>query len=106
MASAHAAAISVGNRPTFYGGRGFRLLEAHLLDFDDDIYDEVVDVWLCQRLRGQRRFAGVAELTAQLAADVAATRAWVRTESPDAPLAHRALVTVPLGVAVPVARSA
>ena len=102
----HLAAISIGHRPTFYGREGFRLLEAHLLDFDDDIYDEVVDVWLCQRLRGQRRFAGVAELTAQLAADVAATRAWVRTERADAPLAHQVLVTVPLGVAVPVARSA
>jgi len=102
----HAAAISIGHRPTFYGRDGFRLLEAHLLDFDEDIYDEVVDVWLCHRLRGQRRFAGVAELTAQLAADVAATRAWVGTDSPHAPLAHDALVTVPLGVAVPVARSA
>ncbi|MET0460694.1 MAG: riboflavin kinase [Ilumatobacteraceae bacterium] len=102
----HAAAISVGHRPTFYGREGFRLLEAHLLDFDAEIYDEIVDVWLCHRLREQRRFAGVAELTAQLAADVAATRAWIGTEAPDAPAVHDALVAVALGVALPVSLTA
>ena len=102
----HVAAISVGNRPTFYGRRGFRLLEAHLLDFDEDIYDEVVDVWMCHRLRGQRRFSGVAELTAQLAADVAATRAWAATATREVPFAPDALVTAPLGVPLPVPRTA
>lgn len=102
----HTAAISVGSRPTFYGRHGFRLLEAHLLDFDDDLYDEVVDVWLVHRLRGQRRFAGVADLTAQLTADVAATRAWAATATVHLTHVGEALLTVPLGIPVPVARTA
>ena len=102
----HVAAVSVGRRPTFYGRHGFRLLEAHLLDFDADIYDEVVDVWLVHRLRGQRRFAGVGDLTAQLAADVAATRAWAATTTIGLSRVGDALLSVPLGVPLPVRRTA
>ncbi|MCU1394795.1 MAG: riboflavin kinase/FAD synthetase [Ilumatobacteraceae bacterium] len=72
----HAAAISVGGRPTFYGRDGFRLLEAHVLDFDEDIYGETVTVWMCQRLRTQRKFESLDALVAQLRSDVASTRRW------------------------------
>jgi FAD synthase len=98
-ADVHAAAVSVGTRPTFYGRTGFRLLEAHLLDFDEDIYDELVTVTLVRRLRDIVRFAGVDELVAQLHADVAATRAWAGTAvPPDADVA--AVARHPLGRAV------
>jgi riboflavin kinase/FMN adenylyltransferase len=70
----HRAAVSVGRRPTFYA-EGFELLEAHLLDFDGDIYDQHLEVWLYQRIRGQVRFDGIAALVAQLRSDVEATRA-------------------------------
>jgi riboflavin kinase/FMN adenylyltransferase len=69
----HRAAVSVGRRPTFYA-EGFELLEAHLLDFDRDIYDQHLEVWRYQRIRGQVRFDGVDALVAQLRADVQATR--------------------------------
>jgi riboflavin kinase/FMN adenylyltransferase len=105
-AGRHVAAISVGNRPTFYGRAGFRLLEAHLLDFDGDLYGEVIDVWLAHRLRSQRRFADVGELTAQLAADVAATRAWAAGVAAELPHLEDRLVATPLGVPVPVRLSA
>ncbi len=36
------AALSLGRRPTFYAESHVSLLEAHLLDFDDDLYDEAV----------------------------------------------------------------
>lgn len=72
----HLAAISIGGRPTFYGRDGFRLLEAHVLDFDDDIYDEVVTVWLCVQLRKQRRFGSLDALVTQLHDDIAACRTW------------------------------
>jgi FAD synthase len=100
------AAISIGNRPTFYGRTGFRLLEAHLLDFEGDLYGEVIDVWLARRLRSQQRFADVGELTAQLAADVAATRAWAAEVTLELPRLEDRLVATPLGVPVPVPLSA
>ena len=41
------AAISVGSRATFYGPDGRRLLEANILDFDDDIYSPQMCVLEC-----------------------------------------------------------
>jgi FAD synthase len=78
------AAISVGSRPTFYRRRGIRLIEAFVLDFEADLYDEVVTVWLAHRIRSQRRFLSVEELVARLATDVALTRRWCVSEhAPD-----------------------
>ena len=67
------SAVSIGRRPTFYP-EGVRLCEAHLIDFDDDIYDTCISVSLVGRLRRQERFESVAELVKQLHADVAACR--------------------------------
>jgi FAD synthase len=97
----HAAAISIGGRPTFYGRHGFRLLEAHVLDFDADIYDEVVTVWLCERLRGQRRFRSVDALIAQLRADVAESRRWADSTNRTM-LAGSLASELPLGTAMQV----
>jgi riboflavin kinase/FMN adenylyltransferase len=63
------AAVSVGRRPTFYAD-GFELLEAHLLDFSEDIYDQEVEVRVYERMRGQVRFDSVEALIRQLNADV------------------------------------
>lgn len=76
----HASAISIGVRSTFYGRHGVRLLEAHLLDFDGDLYGEEVEVSLVQRLRGQRTFNSLEALIAQMSADIAATRRWSTSE--------------------------
>ena len=51
----HQTAISVGRQPTFYESRPYSLVEAHLLDFQGDLYDEVGTVELVARLRGQER---------------------------------------------------
>lgn len=69
-----AAAISVGRRPTFYAERGMRLLEAHLLDFDGELYGQQVTVDLDEQLRDQERFEAVTDLIAQLTRDVAEVR--------------------------------
>lgn len=66
-------AISLGRRPTFYK-EGHELLEAHVLDFDGDLYGHVVRVQFLAHLRGQIRFGSVDELVAQLHKDIAATR--------------------------------
>jgi riboflavin kinase/FMN adenylyltransferase len=72
--SVHAAAISLGRRPTFYEHADESLLEAYLLDFDGDLYDERAKVRFVARLRGEERFDSVDALIAQMGADVEATR--------------------------------
>jgi riboflavin kinase/FMN adenylyltransferase len=96
--SRHLAAISVGGRPTFYGREGFRLLEAHILDFNADLYDEVITVWLCHRLRGQRRFPSLESLVQQLHADMAACRNWHQAAAWHPPASS--ITDIPVGVAL------
>jgi riboflavin kinase/FMN adenylyltransferase len=75
-AQGHRAAISIGVNP-HYGGTVLRV-EAHLLDFDGDLYGTRLRVELWERLRDERAFAGEAELIDAIAADVAAARRAVR----------------------------
>ncbi len=70
----HASAISIGRRPTFYDENGLLLVEAHLLDFDGDLYGEQAWVEVTHWLRGQERFDGVDALVEQLQRDIATTR--------------------------------
>ena len=72
----HRAAISIGVNP-HYGGTALRV-EAHLLDFDGDLYGRRIVLELWQRLRDERAFASEAELIDAIAADVEATRRAVR----------------------------
>jgi riboflavin kinase/FMN adenylyltransferase len=65
---ARPAAVSVGTNPQF--GTERRRVEAHVLDFDGDLYGHRVAVGFSHRLRGQAVFAGVDELAAQMRADV------------------------------------
>jgi riboflavin kinase/FMN adenylyltransferase len=69
-------AVSVGRRPTFYDRGGIRLLEAHLIGFDGDLYDRRIRVALCERLRPMRAFRSAEALVHQLHVDVADTVAW------------------------------
>ncbi|MBY8860376.1 3,4-dihydroxy-2-butanone-4-phosphate synthase [Nocardia sp. CA2R105] len=68
------AAISVGRRSTFYGRSGIRLLEAHLLDFEGDLYGLTLTVHLDQWIRPQTAFSSKEELVAAVAEDIAKTR--------------------------------
>ena len=72
--SVHPAAISLGRRPTFYVEAHASLLEAHLLDFDGDLYDEHVKVRFVAWLRGEARFDSADELVAQIDLDCHAAR--------------------------------
>lgn len=63
------AAVNVGVRPTFESGRGV-LIEAYLIDYDGDLYGSELRVAFVERLRGEKRFAGVEELIAQMRIDV------------------------------------
>jgi len=63
------AAVNVGVRPTFETGRGV-LIEAYLIDHEEDLYGANLRVAFVERLRGEKRFPGVEELIAQMRADV------------------------------------
>lgn len=70
----HPTAISLGRRSTFYED-GWQLLEAHLIDFDGDLYDSNIRVLFTEKMRDQRKFQSIHELAAQLHIDIACTRA-------------------------------
>ncbi len=65
---------NIGRRPTVNAGPESRL-EAHLFDFAEDLYGATVAVALRHFLRGERRFAGLDELQAQIGLDAAHARA-------------------------------
>jgi len=69
------AAISIGNNPTFADqGDAQLLVEAHLLDFDGDLYGARLRLALLGHLREQRRFSNADELTAEIQRDIARVR--------------------------------
>jgi len=59
--------MNQGPRPTFEDGR--RILEAHLFDFDGDLYGEWVRIEWVERLRDIERFSSVEQLKTQLEHD-------------------------------------
>lgn len=66
----HMAAINIGRRPTFYEHAQQSLLEAHLLDFDGDLYGQTARVQFIDFLRSEQRFDGIDALVDQLKRDV------------------------------------
>jgi riboflavin kinase / FMN adenylyltransferase len=74
----HAAAMSLGRRPTFYDHADQSLLEAHLLDFDGDLYGQPARVQFVARLREELKFDSVDDLIAQMGRDVARARTLLR----------------------------
>ncbi len=70
----HSAAVNVGVRPQFHEGAVKPLVEAYILDFERDIYDEDVRLEFVERLRDELKFSSVDELIAQMHRDVAKAR--------------------------------
>lgn len=68
----HDAAVNVGYRPTFGGGE--LLIEAHILDFDHEIYGDDLTLEFVEYTRPELKFSGVEELVAQMEKDVARSR--------------------------------
>jgi riboflavin kinase / FMN adenylyltransferase len=68
-----AAAINIGVRPMFETGRGV-LVEAHLIDFDGNLYDTELRIDFLSRLRGERLFDSVEQLVEQIGRDVQRAR--------------------------------
>jgi len=73
---AYAAAISIGDQPTFDGPR--RTIEAFLLDVDACFYGKTMTLGFAARLRGQVKFGSEAELIEQMRKDVQRVREILR----------------------------
>lgn len=67
--SVHPAALSLGRRPTFYEEAHASLLEAHLLDFEGDLYDEHVRVRFVAWMHDEIKFDSVDALVEQIGRD-------------------------------------
>lgn len=67
---------NIGIRPTFEESK--LTVETHIFDFSDDLYGKKVGVNFVERLRDEKRFAGVDELVAQIERDIMAVRGILR----------------------------
>lgn len=72
--TAHLAAISVGQKPTF--GKKSLAVEAHLLDYSGDLYGQKIRVRFARFLRDQFMFPDIESLKEQMARDVQLTRSY------------------------------
>jgi len=68
------AAVNVGFNPTFTPDKKTANVEAHLLDFDRDLYGQEVKLEFVSRLRDELKFSSVDELIKQIQVDIAQTR--------------------------------
>ncbi len=78
------AAISVGTPPSFPEAREY--LEAHLIGFAGDLYDEHLSVEFLERLRDNRAFESLEALSEAIGADVARVTDIVSASHPTSPL--------------------
>ncbi len=67
-------ALNIGFRPTVVSAAPQLRVEAHLLDFNGDLYGAELEIEISRRLRDEKKFASAAELREQIARDVAEAR--------------------------------
>jgi len=68
------AAVNIGTNPTFTPEKETLQVEAYLLDFDQEIYDETVELDFVSRLRDELKYDSVEALVTQIGRDVEQTR--------------------------------
>jgi SHS2 domain-containing protein len=76
------AVVNVGVRPSF--DNGHPSVEAYLLDFSGNLYGEVLGLSFVARLRGEKKFANIDELVAQIHMDATSARSTLAAPSTDA----------------------
>ena len=75
----HMAAVNLGTNPTFTPDKQTLNVEAYLLDFNRDIYGEMMRLEFVARLRDEMRYDTVETLIRQIRLDVEQTRAILGT---------------------------
>lgn len=68
------AVTNIGYRPTFEKESVIPWVEAHILDFDQDLYDQTLQLDFCEFLRPEKRFSSVDELIGQIHNDIQRTK--------------------------------
>jgi riboflavin kinase/FMN adenylyltransferase len=68
----YASITNIGMRPTF--NETTRSVEAHIFDFNRDIYGHRIKLELIERIRGEKKFASADELKQQIAQDLTRAR--------------------------------
>ncbi len=66
-----AGVVNIGNRPSF--GRGDRLVEVHLLDFEGNFYGQKITLDLLAKIRAERYFSHPDKLKKQIRRDISTT---------------------------------
>ena len=64
----HQGVANIGYSPTF--DDHLFTVEVHLLDFEGDLYDQDIRVNFIARIRDEKKFSGIDELSAQIAKDI------------------------------------
>ena len=68
------AVLNIGYRPTLQNPEPQLRVEAHLMDFDADLYGQEVELLFVERLREEKKFGSLAELRDQIARDILAAQ--------------------------------
>lgn len=63
-------AMNIGYRPTILDRREKRVVEVHLLDFNGDLYGEIIETEILRRIRSEMKFSSLQELKKQIEKDV------------------------------------
>jgi riboflavin kinase/FMN adenylyltransferase len=64
------AVLNIGVRPTLQTQNPQLRVEAHLLDFDSDLYHQELEIVFAEKLRDERQFSSLPELRRQIAQDI------------------------------------
>ncbi len=79
----HASVTNVGTRPTFHPEFDAPIVvETHILDFNRDIYGEVLEVRIVERLRDELKFKSIDELIANIKNDIAQSKTILIKDNP------------------------
>jgi len=68
------AVLNIGTRPTLRNPNPDLRVEAHLLDFEGDLYGRSLEVTFVEKLREEKQFAGLTQLRAQINTDIQEAR--------------------------------
>ena len=64
------AVVNIGHRPTLNDPNPQLRVEAHLLDFQGDLYEHELELTFVEKLRDEKKFTSLEELRAQIARDI------------------------------------
>ena len=65
----HKGMLNIGVRPTVNYNADHKSIEVHLFNFDADIYNSCITLFFVEKIRDERKFAGIEELKEQLIKD-------------------------------------